>query len=139
MLIDSSHSTHLTQRIPPPPPPRSHPSMSCLQCVDYSAQPLPKGYDLVFSRDSLQHIPMHGAWQFLNNVRASGAKYLLVGSYATSAAPNTNIAAGGWGFDCLARRVQQCGEWALCGCAGILAGDCTPPPAAAQVHCETTQ
>lgn len=65
-----------------------------LQCVDYSAQPLPKGYELIFSRDSLQHIPMHGAWQFLNNVRASGAKYLLVGSYVKSAAPNRNIAGG---------------------------------------------
>jgi len=65
-----------------------------LQCVDYSNQPLPSGYDLVFSRDSLQHIPMHGTWQFLNNVRASGAKYLLVGSYLKAAGPNGNIAAG---------------------------------------------
>lgn len=65
------------------------------QCVDYSAQPLPVGHELVFSRDSLQHIPMHGAWQFLNNVRASGAKWLLVGSYVTSAAPNQDVGAGG--------------------------------------------
>lgn len=86
--------------------------------MDYSAQPLPKGYELVFSRDSLQHIPMHGAWQFLNNVRASGAKYLLVGSYVTTTAPNTNIAGGGWGGFLLGGvAVQQCGDWALCGCA----------------------
>jgi hypothetical protein len=67
----------------------------CLQCIDYSNQRLPSGYDLVWSRDSLQHIPMHGAWQFLNNVKASGAKYLLVGSYIKSAAANGNIPAGG--------------------------------------------
>jgi hypothetical protein len=48
------------------------------QCVDYANEPLPGGYELVFSRDSLQHIPLHGVWQFLNNVKASGAKYLLV-------------------------------------------------------------
>jgi hypothetical protein len=32
----------------------------------------------VWSRDSLQHLPLHGTFQFLNNVKASGAKYLLV-------------------------------------------------------------
>jgi hypothetical protein len=34
---------------------------------------------------------MHGAWQFLNNVKASGAKYLLVGSYIKGKHPNFNI------------------------------------------------
>jgi hypothetical protein len=62
-----------------------------LQCVDYANQHLPSGYELVFSRDSLQHLPMHGAWQFLNNVKASGAKYLLVGSYIKSTGLNGNI------------------------------------------------
>lgn len=66
-----------------------------LQCVDYANQPLPSGYDFVFSRDSLQHIPMHGAWQFLNNVKASGAKYLLVGSYIKSQEGNRDMTAGG--------------------------------------------
>lgn len=51
------------------------------KCVDYANEPLPSGYELVFSRDSLQHVPLHAAWQFLNNVRNSGARYLLVGSY----------------------------------------------------------
>lgn len=66
----------------------------CCQCVDYSAQPLPSGYDLVWSRDSLQHVPLHGTWQFLNNVRASGAKYLLVGSYVNSTQKNVDIVGG---------------------------------------------
>lgn len=65
------------------------------QCIDYANQPLPSGYDLIFSRDSLQHLPMHGAWQFLNNVKASGAKWLLVGSYITATSPNGNIARAG--------------------------------------------
>lgn len=63
-------------------------------CIDYANQPLPSGYDLVFSRDSLQHVPMHAAWQFLNNVRNSGAKWLLVGSYVKSTDPNRDIKAG---------------------------------------------
>lgn len=69
-------------------------SLPSVQCVDYSNQRLPSGYNLVWSRDSLQHIPLHGAWQFLSNVKASGAKYLLVGSYVKSSAPNKNIGAG---------------------------------------------
>jgi hypothetical protein len=64
------------------------------QCIDYASQPLPKGYDLVFSRDSLQHVPLHGTWQYLNNVRASGAKYLLVGSYVKVPWPNQNVPGG---------------------------------------------
>ncbi|KAF6257993.1 hypothetical protein COO60DRAFT_1520969 [Scenedesmus sp. NREL 46B-D3] len=56
-------------------------------CIDYANQPLPSGYDLTFSRDSLQHVPMHAMWQFLNNFRNSGAKWLLVGSYVKSYAP----------------------------------------------------
>jgi hypothetical protein len=60
------------------------------ECVDYANQLLPAGYELVFSRDSLQHLPLHSAWQFLNNVRASGAKWLLVGSYV-EAAPTSNV------------------------------------------------
>lgn len=47
------------------------------------------------------HVPLSfcvftltGAWQFLNNVKASGAKYLLVGSYLKATTPNTNIPVG---------------------------------------------
>jgi hypothetical protein len=63
-------------------------------CVDYASQPLPSGYDLVFSRDSLQHVPLHAVWQFLNNVRNSGARWLLVGSYVKSPDPNKVITPG---------------------------------------------
>lgn len=57
-------------------------------------KPLPTGYQLIWSRDSLQHLPMHAAWMFLNNVKASGAQYLLVGSYIVSKAGNVDISAG---------------------------------------------
>ncbi len=50
------------------------------QCVDYVNEQLPSGYELVFSRDLLRHTSMHAVWQFLNNVKASGAKFLLVGA-----------------------------------------------------------
>ena len=68
-------------------------------CLDYANQNLPAGYDLVWSRDSLQHVPLHAAWQFLANVKASGARYLLVGSYVKQGSeggvsPNRDIVAG---------------------------------------------
>ncbi len=44
------------------------------QCIDYANERLPAGYELVWSRDSLQHVPWHATWQFLNNVKASGAR-----------------------------------------------------------------
>ena len=52
-------------------------------CVDGSHELLPSGRDLILSRDSLQHLPIASAYKFLHNVRQSGAKYLLVGSYLT--------------------------------------------------------
>jgi hypothetical protein len=65
------------------------------ECVNYANELLPSGYELVFSRDSLQHLPLHSSWQFLNNVRATGAKWLLVGSYIEAgAATNVDIPAG---------------------------------------------
>jgi hypothetical protein len=68
-------------------------------CVDGSHEPLPPGRDLVFSRDSLQHLPIASAYKFLHNVRQSGAKYLLVGSYLTggqrvTGGRNVDVAAG---------------------------------------------
>ena len=56
-------------------------------------QPLPQGQDLIFSRDALQHLPLDYAFSFLANVKRSGAKYLLVGSYVDGGA-NVNIRIG---------------------------------------------
>ena len=59
-------------------------------------QGLPRA-DLVFSRDALQHLPLSYVHSFLHNVRDSGAKYLLVGSYlneSTTQYRNLDIAVG---------------------------------------------
>jgi hypothetical protein len=72
----------------------AHKTNYAFSCIDYANQRLPSGYDVVWSRDSLQHVPLHATWQFLNNVRASGARYLLVGSYIKDTAPNRDIAGG---------------------------------------------
>jgi len=68
-------------------------------CVDGSHEPLPSGRDVILSRDSLQHLPIASAYKFLHNVRQSGAKYLLVGSYLTggqrvTGGRNVDIAVG---------------------------------------------
>lgn len=63
-------------------------------CLDFANEPLPKGYDLIWSRDALQHLPLHGTWQFLNNVRESGARYVFIGSYLTHPYANRDIKAG---------------------------------------------
>ena len=40
-----------------------------LACVDGSHEPLPTGRDLIFSLDTLQHLPIASAYKFLHNVR----------------------------------------------------------------------
>lgn len=63
-------------------------------CLDYASQQLPCGYDLIFSRDSLQHVPSYAIWNFLNNAKSSKARYLLVGSYLEEQGGNKEIPAG---------------------------------------------
>ena len=65
------------------------------RCLDVSYEPLPSGYDLVFSRDSLQHLPISAAYAFLYNIARSSAKYLLVGSYVSfEINPNRDVESG---------------------------------------------
>lgn len=50
--------------------------------LDFTQQPLPDNYELIFSRDALQHLPLKKILQALKIYSlAKGAKYLLVGSY----------------------------------------------------------
>lgn len=65
-------------------------------CIDYASERIPCGFDMVWSRDSLQHVPLYAVYNFLNNVKASGAKYLLVGSYLSSETPNRDVKGGGY-------------------------------------------
>ncbi|KAG2422776.1 hypothetical protein HXX76_015796 [Chlamydomonas incerta] len=64
-------------------------------CADVCHQGLPKA-DMVFSRDSLQHLPLSYAHAFLRNVRESGARYLLVGSYMNGTTANIDVPIGGY-------------------------------------------
>jgi hypothetical protein len=69
------------------------------RCLDVSYEQVPSGYDLIFSRDSLQHLPMPAAYAFLYNMARSSAKYLLVGSYvALEKNDNRDIGSGGTNY-----------------------------------------
>ena len=61
-----------------------------------TAQVLPSGYDLIHTRDALQHLECTLIASALHNFAWSGAKYLLVGSY--DGAGNRNISSGDY-FD----------------------------------------
>jgi hypothetical protein len=58
--------------------------------LDMASEPIPDGYDLLFSRDALQHLNMNLVLDALENISKSKAKYFLVGSYARSKG-NKNI------------------------------------------------
>jgi len=58
--------------------------------------PLPDGYDVIISRDSLQHLPLHYTVEFLKNVQASQAKYVMIGNYLDDSSVNTMTAVGGY-------------------------------------------
>lgn len=64
----------------------------------------------MWNRDSLMHLPYKGTWAFLNNVRASGAKYLLVGSYIKV----------GWRIGWCVGRGRRRFAWSLRGTPGTL-------------------
>ena len=53
-----------------------------MSVVDFSRQPVPNGYDLIFSRDALQHLTLDLVVDSLERfAHAQGSRYLLVGSY----------------------------------------------------------
>ena len=49
---------------------------------DLTRGPLPSDYDLIFSRDALQHLPLLAVYEALKSfATANNSRYLLVGSY----------------------------------------------------------
>lgn len=75
----------------------SHPNWN-FECMDLSLK-LPTSPDdldnaAVFSRDALQHLPMAFVRSYLDNVRKSGVRWLLVGSYVKTQGGNRDIAPG---------------------------------------------
>jgi SAM-dependent methyltransferase len=63
--------------------------------VDLTEQPLPENYELIFSRDTLMHLPYVKVVRALKSFsRTKGAKYLLVGSFQNRPEQNQNIKIG---------------------------------------------
>ena len=50
-------------------------------------EPLPRGYQLIFSRDALQHNSLADVFQILRRFAETDAPYLLLGSYPTAVQP----------------------------------------------------
>ena len=66
-----------------------------IDVLDFTQQQLPLDYDLILSRDALQHLPLEKVIDALKIFsRTSGAKYLLVGSYLEEVDENRNIKTG---------------------------------------------
>ncbi|GAB5370237.1 hypothetical protein AAMO2058_001475000 [Amorphochlora amoebiformis] len=62
------------------------------ECGDLACIRIPTGFDVIFTRDCLQHLPYHTIWKIIENVARSPARYWLVGSY--DGARNRNISPG---------------------------------------------
>jgi len=67
-------------------------------CLDAAHQGLPSGADLVATHDTLEHLPIESAFMFLSAVKASGARWLLIGGFANGTAPNREPRPGVSGF-----------------------------------------
>jgi hypothetical protein len=59
---------------------------------------LPSGYDLIISRDALQHLSYKSIAGVVSTYCRSGATFLLVGSYLESVWANKDIQDGAWFF-----------------------------------------
>ena len=67
-----------------------------INVLDFTQQQLPSNYDLIFSRDALQHLPLIKVVDALKTfANTKDAKYLLVGSYLKSN-ENKNVSIGGY-------------------------------------------
>jgi hypothetical protein len=67
-----------------------------LSLLDITSQDLPDNYDLIFSRDALQHLPLTKVVDALKIIsKTSGSRYFLVGSYLKSG-KNFNIKIGNY-------------------------------------------
>jgi hypothetical protein len=63
---------------------------------DLASTPLPSGYDLVLTRDTLQHNSQENIFSILLKFACSDAPHFLIGSYADSKDTNRRIKTGGY-------------------------------------------
>jgi len=73
---------------------RHHKNMKFIN-LDLAMDELPKNYDLVLTRDALQHLPIEDGLAILRNIEASGAKYLVT-NFQSASQGNYDIPAGQW-------------------------------------------
>jgi len=63
--------------------------------VENIVNTVPSGFDLILCRDLLSHYDRDDGLKILNNLRNSGAKYLLINTYANTSV-NQSIKTGEW-------------------------------------------
>jgi hypothetical protein len=73
---------------------QNHPERGCLVGDVRDPGPWHRPYDLVISRDAMQHLPLHMALDVLDTIRATGSTWLLASTYRGG--DNRDIAAGGY-------------------------------------------
>jgi hypothetical protein len=64
--------------------------------LDITQQPLPDGYDVIFSRDAMMHLPLIKTIQFLENIARTKSKYFLTQSFIDRKEPNKNVPIAGY-------------------------------------------
>jgi hypothetical protein len=81
-------------------PPSTYPWISFTAAdISSSTGRLPDGYDMILSRDALQHLHYSAIAGALSNYCRSGAKYLLVGSYIDLVDKNKDLGEPGGCFE----------------------------------------
>lgn len=68
--------------------------LKSFKVLDITSDPLPH-VDLVFCRDCLVHLSYADIWRALENIKASGAKYLMT-TFFSRRASNSDIVTGQW-------------------------------------------
>lgn len=61
------------------------------KAIDFSEEVVRGQYDLIFSRDALQHLPMEAIVKTLEKFAQSRARFFLVGSYLNYGHDNRNL------------------------------------------------
>ena len=84
--------------------------------ADLTKDALPKGKDLVMSRDALQHLSLEQVKAVLRAFQAADPRFLLVGSYPSTAV-NVDITTGDYQGCAAHRRVFSCSGWPADGAA----------------------
>jgi len=64
--------------------------------LDLVVDEIPRGYDVVLTRDALQHLPVEDGIKLIQGIEKSGAKYFVTNFHHASNGNNYKIAPGAW-------------------------------------------